>query len=89
MKWSVAVGALLGGAIGLLVTARRIVHELATDPTAPGGRLAGMEKNFPGNDPYVAGEVFWSSTPIILLTVLAGAVAAALLFTVTKRLLKK
>jgi hypothetical protein len=84
MKWKVAAGALLGGSIGVGVTALHALGELATDPTAPGGRLAGMEKNFPGNDMYVAVDVFGSAIPFIVIAALAGALAA----TVLSRLLK-
>jgi hypothetical protein len=88
MKWKVAAGAALGAGAGIGMTALRALRELATDPTAPGGRLAGMEKNFPGNDLYVAVDVFRSAIPLILLAALAGALAARVLSTVIRRLRK-
>ena len=72
----------------MVVTALHLLRELATDPTAPGGRLAGMESNFPGNDLYVASEVFWSAIPFIVIAALAGALAAKPLFAMTKRFFK-
>lgn len=89
MKWKVAAGAVLGAGAGVGITALHALRELATDPTASGGRLAGMEKNFPGNDLYVAVNVFWSAIPFILLAALAGALAARVLSAVAERLKKR
>ena len=88
MNWKIGAGALVGGGIGVGVTALHALRELATDPTVPGGRLAGMEKNFPGNDMYVAVQVFWSAIPVILLAALAGALTAKVLSAAIKRVLK-
>jgi hypothetical protein len=85
MKWKVAGGAVLGAGAGIGITALHALRELATDPTAPGGRLAGMEKNFPGNNLYVVVDVFWSAIPFILLAGLAGGLAARVLFAVIQR----
>jgi hypothetical protein len=87
MSWKAWAGAAIGGGIAVAITGLRVLGELATDPTAPGGRLAGMESNFPGNDLAVAFEVLFHALPLIAAAaVVGGLVCAKALPNLAKRL---